>query len=327
MKQRALTFLVCPACRADFSLSADRAEGAEVIAGLLTCRGCQVTYPIVGGVPRFVSAGSYASSFGFQWNAFRTTQLDSRNGTTISADTLRAATGWTADDYRGQRVLDVGVGSGRFAEVVADAGGEVVGVDLTAAVDAAYDSVGTRPNVHIVQADVFHMPFRDATFDKAYAIGVLHHTPDPEGAFERMVATVSEGGAVALYVYARYGPQHRFADAIRVVTTRLPLRLMLGVAAIAVPLYYLYRVPVVGGVLRTVAPISMHRDWRWRWLDTFDWYTPRYQFKFLYPEVCRWFRDRGMEHVEIFDEPIRIRGVRPRAPVGALALAAHGGTA
>jgi SAM-dependent methyltransferase len=313
MKHDALAFLACPACRADLSLAVDREDGAEIMAGLLTCRGCDVTYPIVRGIPRFVGEGSYAASFGFQWNAFRTTQLDSQNGTTISADTLTAATGWTAADYRGQLVLDVGVGSGRFAEIVAAAGGRVVGVDLTTAVDAAFATIGRRPHVHLVQADVFHMPFREATFDKAYAIGVLHHTPDPEAAFGRMVAALKDGGAVALYLYARYGPQHRFADAIRAVTTRMPLRLMLWAASAAVPLYYVYRLPLVGGVLRMVAPISMHEHWRWRWLDTFDWYTPRYQFKYLYPEVFRWFTRRGMRGVELFDDPIRIRGARNRS--------------
>jgi SAM-dependent methyltransferase len=313
MKPHALSILVCPACRADFTLSADAIDGGEVVHGLLTCTACRRTYPIVRGVPRFVSAGGYASSFGFQWRRFRTTQLDSRNGTSISADTLRAATGWTADDYRGRLVLDVGVGSGRFAEIVAAAGGEVVGVDLTSAIDAAYETLGALPGVHLVQADVFDMPFREGTFDKAYAIGVLHHTPDPEAAFGRMVDVVKPGGGIALYLYARYGPQHRFADAIRQVTTRLPLRLMLAASAVAVPLYYVYKAPLVGGVLRVVAPISMHPDWRWRWLDTFDWYTPRYQFKYLYPEVFRWFRAKGMEQIEIFDDPIKIRGTRPAA--------------
>ena len=324
MKPHALKFLVCPSCRSEFSLSAAAEDGQEVERGLLTCRGCAVTYPIAGGVPRFVASGAYASSFGFQWQTFRHTQLDSQNRTRISADTLYAATGWTPEDYRGRLVLDVGVGSGRFAEVAAEAGGEVVGIDLTAAVDAAYASIGRRPNVHIVQADVFHMPFRDGTFDKAFSIGVLHHTPDPEAAFGRMVASVREGGAVAIYVYARYGPAHRFADSIRVVTTRLPLKLMLAASTVAVPLYYVYRLPLVGGMLRIVAPISMHPNWRWRWLDTFDWYTPRYQFKYLYPEVFRWFRANGLEQIEIFDEPIKMRGIKmqPAARAGAAAAGA-----
>jgi hypothetical protein len=89
---------------------------------------------------------------------------------------------------------------------------------------------------------------------------------------------------------------------------------MLALSAAAVPLYYPYRVPGVGKLLSIACPISLHPDWRWRWLDTFDWYTPEYQWKFLYPEVFRWFRDTGFRDVEIFDGPIRMRGVKGDGP-------------
>jgi hypothetical protein len=58
----------------------------------------------------------------------------------------------------------------------------------------------------------------------------------------------------------------------------------------------------------------LHPDWRWRWLDTFDWYTPRYQWKLLYPEVFRWFRESGFQEIEIFDGPIRMRGRKALHP-------------
>ena len=132
-----------------------------------------------------------------------------------------------------------------------------------------------------------------SAFDLAYSIGVLHHTPNPPAAFARVAETVAPGGKLAIYVYSRYGPAHRMSDALRVVTTRLPLRVIWALAAGAVPLYYLYRLPVVGKVFRLALPISMEPHWRWRWLDTFDWYTPKYQAKYLYPEVFRWFRDKA----------------------------------
>ena len=115
------------------------------------------------------------------------------SGSDESERTLEATTGWTEADYRGRLVLDAGVGAGRFAEVVANKGGEVVGVDLSRAIDAAYENIGRRPNVHLVQADIMAMPFRDGTFDLAYSVGVLHHTPDPERAFGRVAAVRPQG--------------------------------------------------------------------------------------------------------------------------------------
>src|SRR5207245_9725373 len=125
----------------------------------------------------------------------------------------QASTGWMESDYRGRLVLDAGVGAGRYAEVVADKGGEVVGIDLTTAVDAAYANLGRRPRVHLLQADIFALPFREATFDRAFPVGVLHHTPDVRAAFERVAAVVKPGGGLAVSLYARYGPASRFSDA------------------------------------------------------------------------------------------------------------------
>jgi SAM-dependent methyltransferase len=204
------------------------------------------------------------------------------------------------------------VGAGRFAERAAAKGAEVFGIDVTTAIDVTYRNIGRLDNVHLAQADVFALPFRDNTFDLAYSIGVLHHTPDPPAAFAAVARAVAPGGKIAIYVYARYGPSHRFSDAIRLVTTRLPLKVTWVLSSLAVPLYWLYRVPVVGRLLSVALPISMEPKWRWRWLDTFDWYSPTHQSKYLYPEVFRWFKENGVTVVDIHDGPIRMSGVKNR---------------
>lgn len=310
MKSSALTFLRCPKCRNRFDLTIGSTDGMEILAGTLSCTSCGAVYQIVRGVPRFLSGGDYASSFGYEWNRFQHVQLDSRNGTQQSEQALYATTGWDAADYRGRLVLDAGVGSGRFAEIVAAKGGEVVGVDVTNAVDAAYQNIGRNDRVHLVQADIFSMPFADNTFDLAYSIGVLHHTPDPNEAFARVAKTVKPGGGFAVYLYHRYGFGYHISDFIRKLTTRLPVSVMFSISALAIPMYQVYRIPLLGKLFQMMLPISMHPIGRWRWLDTFDWYTPHYQWKLLYPEVSRLFRSNGFFDVEIFDEPIRMRGTK-----------------
>jgi SAM-dependent methyltransferase len=310
MKPSALLIFVCPSCHGALEAHAAAEDSREIITGTLACLGCSATYPIRDGVPRFVGAGSYASSFGRQWNFFRTVQLDSQNHSRISHDTFAETTNWTADDLRDQLVLDAGVGAGRFAECAADLGATVVGVDLTNAVDAASRNLGHLPNVHLAQADIFALPFRPATFDRAYSIGVLHHTPDPAKAFTCVASVVKPAGELAIYVYSRHGSGHRSSDLWRRVTTKLPAPVMFALSTAAIPLHYVYAVPGLGRVCRWVLPISPHRDWRWRWLDTFDWYTPTYQFKYLYPEIFRWFQNAGFSEVSVGDEPIRMRGIK-----------------
>jgi SAM-dependent methyltransferase len=310
MKRAALDFLACPGCHHALDLDVREEQGAEVVEGTLGCAGCDRAYPIRRGVPRFVATEEYASSFGYQWNRFRTVQLDSFSGSDESERLLEETTGWAETDYPGTLVLDAGVGAGRFAEVAARKGATVVGVDLTLAVEAAYANIGRRDGVHIVQADIFALPFRPGTFDRAYSIGVLHHTPDPRSAFKCVADAVKEGGGLAVYLYAAYGTQFRVSDLIRRVTTRLPVRAVLALSTVSIPFYYACRVPVLGRLCQVVLPISMLPHWRWRWLDTFDWYSPTYQWKFRYPEVFAWFRSNGFQSVHVADQPIRMAGVK-----------------
>jgi uncharacterized protein YbaR (Trm112 family)/ubiquinone/menaquinone biosynthesis C-methylase UbiE len=314
MKRRLLDLLVCPACKSELSLRSDQASDDDIMNGTLTCGACRAGYPIKDGIPRFVAQDGYAESFGDEWHRFRTVQLDSANGTTESENGFRLKTGLGPAAVRGRLVLDAGVGAGRYAEVMARWGGEVVGVDLTRAVDAAAENLRPWPGVHLVQADIFALPFPDETFDIAYSIGVLHHTPDTSTAFRHVAAAVKKGGQFGIYVYLAGGLARYVSDALRVITTRLPRPLVYYVSTVAIPLYFLHRLPVVGRVSQALLPTNTHPDWRWRWLDTFDWYTPKYQWKHRYPEVLRWFRDAGFSDLYVTDEPICVRGLKVSAP-------------
>jgi SAM-dependent methyltransferase len=280
------------------SLAAAVEANDDVVEGMLHCSSCGQAFPIQAGIPRFVDMDAYADTFSFEWKTFHDVQIDILNATRESETTFSGQTGWSPEDLKGKLVLDAGVGAGRFAEVTSRWGGEVVGVDLSFAVDVARGNIGERENVHIVQADLFRLPFRENTFDAMYSIGVLHHTPDTKQAFDALVPLLREKGEFAVFIYA-YGHYHFFSDLWRKITTRIPDRIVYYLSSLAIPLFYLYKVPVAGLAFRLIFPMSRHPNPRWRWLDTFDWYTPKFQHKHTWPEVYRWFEESGFANIRL----------------------------
>jgi SAM-dependent methyltransferase len=298
MKPALLAWLRCPRCQSSLSEIPDALE----------C-GNGHRYQVLRGVPRFVADAAYTESFSYEWQRFRTTQLDSQTGRHDTRDRLQASLNFPLPDLRGKLVLDVGCGVGRFGEIVHANGGTYVGVDYSLAIDAARDNIGHLPNVHLVQADLFALPFASDIFDLVFSLGVLHHTPDPRRAFACLPRVVKPGGSLSVTVYDAgnkvYVVNSRFW---RRFTTRLPRRWLHALSFAAVPLYYLWTLPVVGSLLRGVAFISLESDWRWRVLDTFDWYSPRYQSWHTHHEVFGWYKENGLVDIEVLAPSVSLIG-------------------
>jgi len=276
------------------------------------CPACDARFPIVGGIPRFVSGEFYSGSFGFQWNKFAKTQLDSANGTTQSRDTFFEKTGWRPQDLRGARVLDAGCGMGRFAEVCADAGAEVHAIDLSIAAEAAAANLKRRSNVTVYQADIMKLPFAEGSFDRIYSLGVLHHTPDTHLAFASLVPLLKPGGTITIWVYSTELLQWKGGEIIRKFTPSLSRQTMLKLAWLAVPLYRIHKNRFTGRLTNVWIPTSLHPTPEWRWLDTFDWYAPKYQWKHTNEEVEGWFREAGLVGVSHLTFPVSVTGRRPK---------------
>ena len=74
-------------------------------------------YKIKNSIPRFCSEENYAESFGFQWNKFDKTQVDSFCNIDLSYERFWAETNWDSKSLENLNVLEVGSGAGRFSEV------------------------------------------------------------------------------------------------------------------------------------------------------------------------------------------------------------------
>ena len=74
---------------------------------------------------------TYRMTFGWQMERFRQSQLDSVNGTGLSATRFYEGTGWDPEELRGQRILEVGCGAGRFTEIMTRGGAHVTSIDYS----------------------------------------------------------------------------------------------------------------------------------------------------------------------------------------------------
>ncbi len=313
MKHRLLQWLACPSCRSGLALSVHHEAGGEIEEGTLTCAACHRIFPISKGIPRFVASDQYASSFGHQWNRHAELQLDSRNGTRFSEERFRSITGWTGEEMKGCLTLDVGCGSGRFAEVALKDGAEVVAVDLSRAVDACHLNLGANPALHVVQASVYELPFRDFTFERVYCIGVIQHTPDPKKSVLSLVRQVARGGRIGLWIYEiswkAFVGTVGFKYLLRPFTRHCTIPQIEKLSGILERMCW----PIVrwgrhrrlpGRIAMRLLPVSCahlqdiplsEKDLReWILLDTFDMYSPAHDHPQTFPTVRAWLEEAGL---------------------------------
>lgn len=96
----------------------------------------------------------------------------------------------------GDRVLDLGCGTGKLGDLLADKA-EVVGVDLShAMLKRAREQLGHR--MGFVQGSAFRLPFPDASFRAAVSGFVLRNLDDLPGAFQELGRVVTSGGTLAM---------------------------------------------------------------------------------------------------------------------------------
>lgn len=285
--------------------------------GYCCSSGC--LFSVEGNIPRFVPAKNYASSFGLQWNEYRTTQLDSQTGLTISHDRLRRLMGGSFDILKGKQVLEAGCGAGRFTEILLAEGAHVWAVDISTAVEANYKNCRKYDNYFVYQTDILNLPFGGEQFDFVVCIGVLQATPNPEEAMSALYDQVKPGGMLVMDIYSRQYLITLSRRILRIFLLRMPksfsLRFCKFLASVLWPFHKIlwkygkYRaVKVLRYIFLWLSPVVDYHDAYpqlgpkllkiWGTLDMHDTVTDHYKHLRNAEEITSHLQRCGMSFIE-----------------------------
>jgi|TARA_Y100000034_G_scaffold113982_1_gene149585 2-polyprenyl-3-methyl-5-hydroxy-6-metoxy-1,4-benzoquinol methylase len=292
-------------------------------------------YRIIRGISRFVDKENYNDSFGFQWNQYKETQLDSYIGFPLTKNRLERCVGEKLfERISNKLVLEAGCGAGRFTEILLEREAFVVSMDMSSAVEANKDNFSPNDRHIIVQADILKMPFADQQFDIIICLGVIQHTPCPEDTIRALYRKVRPGGWLVLdhYIYSvsyfTQIPKILLRLFLRPIEPLRAFRIINLVVKIFLPLHRLGRTSRLWQAImrRTTPVVSYYYDFpnlpdsiqrEWAQLDTFDNLTDYYKHFRSIKQIKNCMRELGMDHIKCWKggNGIEARGRRPDADI------------
>lgn len=146
----------------------------------------------------------------------------------------------------GAEGFDAGCGSGRWAALVAPRVGRLHCIDASAAALAvARARLAHLPNCVFHEAALAAIPMADGSQDFGYALGVLHHLPDPAAGLAACVKKLKRGAPMLIYVYYAFDNRPRWfrllwrlSDLMRRRIARAPFAVKSAIAELLAALLY-----------------------------------------------------------------------------------------
>lgn len=253
-----------------------------VQSGALECEGCKKVFPIINGIPRLLSESlrtevekmgrgdpkndtridsfmdeikpvgqdtelfkqiqkANQSNYGYEWKAFS-------HSYNQWEQVYKKSYVHEEDEFFDKKLgLDAGCGMGRYTMVPVTKGAEMIGVDLSNAVEPSFQKSKSVPNFHVIQGDLFNLPFREKQFDFAQSIGVIHITPEPEAALNSIKKHVGPKNKIFLMVYRSFEDDNKFkhyllkiASQMRKITSRMPSDMLYLFLYLMVPVVLIF---------------------------------------------------------------------------------------
>jgi ubiquinone/menaquinone biosynthesis C-methylase UbiE len=217
--------------------------------------------------------------------------------------------------HAGQRVLDVGTGTGVAAEVARSLGGDAVGVD--ASLEMLRAGRAAHPELHLAAAEAIDLPFANGTFDAVVGTFVLAHFARVDTALFDIVRVTRPRGTVAFTSWA--DARDAFGDTwLELVSEVVPKELLGPSIARAIPNHdrFTKRASVEEALhdagLRHVRTEPARYEWSYSLDDYFDglevWAVGRFAKEMLGPQGWTAFRARARStFADRFPDPLHDR--------------------
>jgi SAM-dependent methyltransferase len=209
--------------------------------------------------------------------------------------------------------FDMGCGSGRWADLVAEKVGTLNCVDPSErALNVARKNLSKRKNCNFFLDSVDALKFENNSQDFGYSLGVLHHIPDTKSALKSCVDKLKPGAPFLLYLYYAFDNRPlwyrllwRMAEILRYLISRLPygLRYFLS-QIIAFFIYFpLTRVSILierMGFNVSNFPLSYYRNYSFYTMrtDALDRFGTRLEKRFSKASIEEMMKSCGLTNIK-----------------------------
>lgn len=334
MKKDHLQYLNCISCRGKFNLKSFDLRDNEIIQGILECKKCHKSWPIIKAIPRilpdplmksivypkhknfFMKYCSYfpflnnsisnkdklkldtANSFAFEWLSYSKVIKE------FKKDWKRYFSPFISpNDVKGKVVADMGCGLAKQGHFTAKYGAKYIGIDLSDAVEAAYKNTKEFDSL-VVQADVYHLPLDGSKIDYYYSIGVIHHLPNPQQGFLNIVKLMKKKSKILIWVYGRHKNSRALLiyNPLRKITTKINQKFLYQLCHIPALITHLFNFGSIVfesfGFKNLAKKIPFYYyskfSYSFKHNDSFDILATPKQEYYSFSEIGNWFKTANL---------------------------------
>jgi SAM-dependent methyltransferase len=117
--------------------------------------------------------------------------------------------GYVPGDLTGARTLEIGLGYGSLGQLLTERGADYHGLDISPGPVAMMRERLRRlgaddADARVIRGSALEIPHPEASFDRVFSIGCLHHTGDVRAAIAEVRRVLRPGGEAVVMVYARH---------------------------------------------------------------------------------------------------------------------------